>query len=45
MTTQEQGARILIINDESQIRKLLKVTLQSHQYAVSEAATGEDGLR
>lgn len=45
MTTQEQGARILIIDDEPQIRKLLKVTLQAHQYAVSEAATGEEGLR
>ncbi|RED52966.1 response regulator [Cohnella lupini] len=40
----ENGARILIIDDEPQIRKLLKVTLKAHQYAVQEAATGEDGV-
>ena len=45
MTMHEQGAQILIIDDEPQIRKLLKVTLHAHQYAVSEAATGEEGLR
>ncbi|WP_020617889.1 response regulator [Paenibacillus daejeonensis] len=40
----EHGARILVIDDEPQIRKLLKVTLQAHQLAVTEAATGEEGL-
>lgn len=40
----EHGARILIIDDEPQIRKLLKVTLQAHQYATHEAATGEEGV-
>lgn len=38
------SASILIIDDEAQIRKLLTITLQSHDYKVSEAATGKDGL-
>ncbi|MFC5450966.1 response regulator [Paenibacillus aestuarii] len=38
------GARILIIDDEPQIRKLLKVTLQAHSFEIHEAATGEDGV-
>jgi len=41
----EQGARILIVDDEPQIRKLLKVTLQAHHYAIHEAATGEEGVQ
>jgi len=36
---------ILIIDDEPQIRKLLKVTLQAHQYAIHEASTGEEGVQ
>lgn len=35
---------ILVVEDDSQIRKLLKVTLQAHEYAVYEASTGEEGL-
>jgi two-component system KDP operon response regulator KdpE len=35
---------ILIIDDEIQIRKLLKITLQSNDYEVAEAATGQEGL-
>lgn len=35
---------ILIIDDEAQIRKLLEITLQSHDYNVREAATARDGL-
>lgn len=35
---------ILIIDDESQIRKLLTITLQSNNYEVREAATGKDGI-
>lgn len=41
----EQGATILIVDDEPQIRKLLKVSLQAHRYVVHEAATGEEGLQ
>lgn len=35
---------VLIIDDESQIRKLLTITLQSNNYDVREAATGKDGI-
>ena len=38
------GARILVIDDEPQIRKLLKVTLQAHQYDYYECADGEEGV-
>lgn len=41
----EHGARILIVDDEPQICKLLKVTLLAHQYAVHEASNGEEGIR
>lgn len=34
---------ILVIDDESQIRKLLEITLQSNDYKVTEAATGKEG--
>jgi two-component system, OmpR family, KDP operon response regulator KdpE len=36
---------ILIIDDEAQIRKLLTITLQSNNYKVIEAATGNDGVK
>ncbi len=35
---------ILIIDDEVQIRRLLEITLSSHGYKISEAATGREGL-
>ena len=35
---------ILIIDDETQIRRLLEITLSSIGYKISEAATGKDGL-
>lgn len=35
---------VLIIDDESQIRRLLTITLQSNNYDVIEAATGKDGV-
>jgi len=38
------GAKILIIDDEAQIRKLLRVTLNAHGFNVTEAATGQEGL-
>ncbi|WP_410512279.1 response regulator [Paenibacillus sp. BR2-3] len=42
MTT-TNGARILIIDDEPQIRKLLKLTLKAHHFEINESSTGEDG--
>ena len=35
---------ILIIDDESQIRRLLEITLQSHDFKVIEAINAHDGL-
>jgi two-component system KDP operon response regulator KdpE len=35
---------ILVIDDEAQIRKLLEITLQSHEYRVNEAAAAKEGL-
>jgi len=34
----------LIIDDERQIRRLLKVCLEANQYRVLEAASGEEGI-
>ncbi|MDQ0917523.1 response regulator [Paenibacillus sp. V4I5] len=42
MTT--TGAKILIIDDEPQIRKLLLVTLTAHGFEAAEASTGQEGL-
>ena len=39
-----KGVRILIIDDETQIRKLLRVALSGHGYEVAEAASGHEGL-
>jgi two-component system, OmpR family, KDP operon response regulator KdpE len=36
---------ILIIDDEAQIRKLLSISLQSNNYKVLEAATGQEGIK
>ncbi len=41
----EKGLRILVIDDEPPIRKLLKVSLQAHGYQLSEAANGQDGIQ
>lgn len=41
----EKGLRILVIDDEPQIRKLLNVSLQAHGYQISEAATGREGIQ
>lgn len=40
----EKGARILIIDDEPQIRRLLKVSLAAHGYEVDESPTGQEGI-
>ncbi|GBF32139.1 sensor histidine kinase [Desulfocucumis palustris] len=39
-----KGARILVIDDEKQIRRLLKVALTGHGYEVEESVCGGDGL-
>jgi len=36
--------KILIIDDESQIRKILKISLESVEYTVIESETGNDGI-
>lgn len=41
---QTKGARILVVDDEVQILKLLRVALTSHGYEIDEAATGQDGV-
>lgn len=40
----EKGARILIVDDEPQIRRLLKVSLTAHGYEVDESQTGQEGI-
>ncbi|MDI3328524.1 MAG: response regulator transcription factor [Alicyclobacillaceae bacterium] len=39
------GARIVVIDDEAQIRKFLRVSLRAHGYETIEAADGREGLR
>ncbi|MFZ5945999.1 MAG: response regulator [Bacillota bacterium] len=39
-----KNARVLIIDDEIQIRKMLKVALSAYGYEISEAESGQDGL-
>lgn len=41
----EKGLRILVIDDESQIRKLLKVSLRAYGYQISEAINGLEGIQ
>ena len=41
----EAAARVLVVDDEPQIRKFLRVGLEAHGYDVLEAATGEAALR
>src|ERR1043165_4756371 len=38
------SSEILIIDDETQIRKLLEITLQSNDFIVREASTAKEGL-
>ena len=38
------GARILIVDDEKQIRRMLNVALAGTGYDIAEASTGQDGL-
>jgi two-component system, OmpR family, KDP operon response regulator KdpE len=41
----EQGATVLVVDDEPQIRRFLKAGLSAHGYGVVEAPTGEAALR
>ncbi|HLK47522.1 MAG TPA: response regulator transcription factor [Bryobacteraceae bacterium] len=41
----EQGPRVLVIDDERPIRRLLRSVLSAHGYAVHEAATGGEALQ
>ena len=41
---ENKGQRILIIDDDTQIRRFLRVTLTSHGYVVKDAKTGRAGL-
>jgi two-component system KDP operon response regulator KdpE len=39
------GPRVLIVDDEPQIRRFLRASLQSHDYAVIEAENGKEAVR
>ncbi len=41
----EPAARVLVVDDEPQIRRFLRLGLEGHGYAVLEAASGEAALR
>lgn len=41
----EDNGLILLIEDEPQMRRFLRITLQSHGYRLVEAGTGEEGQR
>jgi two-component system, OmpR family, KDP operon response regulator KdpE len=38
------GARILVVDDEKQIRRMLKAALEGYGYDIAEAASGQEGL-
>jgi len=39
-----EGPKILVIEDEREIRRFLRVSLESHGYRLVEAATGKEGI-
>ena len=39
-----EGARILVIDDENEIRRMLQVGLSAHEYTLGEATSGKEGL-
>jgi len=40
----EKAVKILVIDDEPQIRRFLKVALEPHDYKVEEASSGQEGI-
>lgn len=40
----KEGGLILVVDDETQIRRFLKISLESNGYKVIEAETGEEGI-
>ena len=38
------GAKVLVVDDEPQIRRMMRATLTSNGYQVDEARTGEEAL-
>lgn len=43
-TSKKASTVVLVIDDEAQIRRLLRVTLEANGYKVFDAATGNDGI-
>jgi two-component system KDP operon response regulator KdpE len=43
-TTRSGGQRVLLIDDEAQMRRLLRAALPAHGYALAEACTGREGI-
>lgn len=39
-----EGARVLVIDDERQIRRMLRVALEGYGFNIAEAASGREGL-
>ena len=39
-----EGTRILVIDDEKQIRRMLKTALTGYGYDIAEASSGQEGL-
>lgn len=44
-TAAPAGPRVLVVDDEPQIRRFLRASLQSHDYTVLEAENGKEALR
>lgn len=40
-----EGAHVLVVDDEPQIRRFLRASLTGHDFQVTEAATGQDALQ
>lgn len=42
--TVKSGLQVLVVDDEKQIRRFLKISLETHGYQVQETATGQEAL-